>query len=121
LYTGDLIWIDVKYHGLLKNVDLVITEGSYLRRGGLVRKDKETGILYGHNGIPDLLQLLHRFTANILLIHFGAWFYQDIKKSRLSLKKSGKQLNLNIIVGYDGMEYNIPEIARLELDTEPGD
>ena len=120
LYTGDLIWIDAKYHGLLQNIDLVITEGSYLRRGGLIRKDKETGILYGHNGIPNLLQLLRRFTSNVLLVHFGAWFYQDIKKSRLNLRKLGKQLNLNILIGYDGMEYSIPERLKANLDARAG-
>ena len=58
LYTGDhLIWINKEYHHLLTGLSLIITDGSHIRQGGMVRKDKETGQLYGHNGIPDLIHL----------------------------------------------------------------
>ena len=57
LYTGDMIWINKEYHPLLQKLDLVITEGSYLRRGGFIKKHPESGKLYGHAGIPDLIKL----------------------------------------------------------------
>ena len=85
-------------------VDLVITEGSYIRKGGLVRRDKETGALFGHAGIPDLLRLFSPFTGHILLTHFGSWFYKDIRESRRKLKKLGKDYGITVHVGYDGME-----------------
>lgn len=107
LYTGDIIWLDKKYHPYLKNLNLVITEASYKRKGGLVRKDKETGILYGHNGLPDLLRLFGQFSRKFVLVHFGSWFYQDIEKSRRKLQDLAKGLGVNLTVGYDGLKLDI--------------
>lgn len=42
LYTGDMIWIEKKYHHLFKNLDLVITEASYKRKNGMIRREKKT-------------------------------------------------------------------------------
>jgi hypothetical protein len=38
LYTGDLFSIQERYRDRIPDVDLVIAEGSFIRRGGLVRK-----------------------------------------------------------------------------------
>lgn len=76
LYTGDIIWVDKEYHHLFERLSLVITDGSFIRKGGMIRKDKETGQLYGHNGITDLIRLFKPFTPRILFVHFGGWFYQ---------------------------------------------
>jgi hypothetical protein len=46
-----MIRIDSKQHRLLRNLDLVITEGSFIRSNGLVRIDAQTGEPLGHNGI----------------------------------------------------------------------
>jgi ribonuclease BN (tRNA processing enzyme) len=105
LYTGDMIWIDKKYHFLLCNLNLVITEASCLRKGGLVRKDKKTSLLYGHTGIPDLVNLFKKFSQDIVFVHFGGWFYKDIRKSRTKLAKLGKENNVSVKLGYDGMEF----------------
>jgi len=91
LYTGDMIWIEKKYHPKLSNLDLVITESSFFRKGGMIRKDKITGQLYGHNGVPDLIHLFEKFTKNITLMHFGSWFFSDIKKSRQKIQKLAKE------------------------------
>ena len=107
LYTGDMIWIEKKYHYLLKNLDLVITEGSFFRKGGMIRKDKKTGKIYGHNGIPNLINLFKKFTNKIVLIHFGNWFYKNINKSRKKIKRLAKENSVEIIVGYDGLEINV--------------
>ncbi|TXT61769.1 MAG: Ribonuclease Z [Promethearchaeota archaeon] len=105
LYTGDLIWIDKEYHYLLENLDLIIADGSFLRKGGMTRKDSKTGQLFGHNGIPDLIKFLKPFTNKIVFTHFGSWFFEDIEKSKkeiISLYDS-----INIEVAYDGMEINL--------------
>jgi ribonuclease BN (tRNA processing enzyme) len=102
LYTGDMIAL--KDDDLPRPVDLVITEGSYIRRGGLVRREKETGALFGHAGIPDLVRLFSPITDHILLVHFGNWFYNDIRESRRKLQKIGKDHRVIIHVGYDGMK-----------------
>ena len=105
LYTGDLIGINKQYHDKLKNLDLVITEGSFLRKGGLVRRDKKTGEIYGHNGIPNLINLFKKFTNNIIFMHFGSWFYKDIPGARKRIKNLDKYLNLT--ASYDGYKTKI--------------
>lgn len=106
-YTGDLVWVDKKYHARIGRVDLVITEASFLRKGGMVRKDRETGRLYGHNGIPNLLSLLKPFSPNILLMHFGSWFFKDTGKARKQLRGLASDAGVNILVGYDGFDVDL--------------
>ena len=110
LYTGDIIWIDKKYHHLFKNLDLVITEGSFIRKGGLVKKDKKTNEIYGHTGIPNLINLFKNFTKHILFIHFGTWFYKDIKKAKRKLCILGKKNTIAVRAGYDGMKINLDNL-----------
>lgn len=110
LYTGDLIWIDKKYHSKLKNLNLVITEASFLRKAGMIRRDKKTGEIYGHNGLPNLINLFKHFTRNIALMHFGSWFYEDIFKSKKEIKKLAENNNINIIIGYDGLKIDVGKL-----------
>lgn len=107
LYTGDLVWIDKKYHSFFNQVDLVITDGSFLREGGLVRQDTETKKLFGHTGIPNLIRLFQPFTENILFIHFGTWFFRNTKAGRQKLLALGKEYNINILVGHDGLSLSL--------------
>jgi ribonuclease BN (tRNA processing enzyme) len=107
LYTGDIVWINKEYHQLLDNLNLVITDGSYIRRGGLIRRDKETGKLYGHAGIPDLVNLFKPFTHHILFIHFGSWFFKGVRRARAKLNELGKANHVEIHVGYDGMDMEL--------------
>lgn len=104
LYTGDIIWIDKKYHHLFKGLDLVITDGSYFKKGGLIRRDPKTGKIFGHTGIPNLVDLFRPFTKKLLLIHFGSWFFKNIPRSRDQIKNLSKQKGIEILVGYDGMK-----------------
>jgi ribonuclease BN (tRNA processing enzyme) len=89
LYTGDMIWIDKKYRHLFGDLDIVITEASFMRTGGMVRRQKESGKIYGHTGVPNLINLFKPYTDTILFIHFGAWFYKDIKQARKKFKSLG--------------------------------
>jgi ribonuclease BN (tRNA processing enzyme) len=104
LYTGDLVWIDKKYHALFKSLDLVITEASYIRKGGLVRKDKNSGKIYGHQGVPDLIKLFAPYTKHILFVHFGSWFFKDPAHARKKIEELGKSCGIEAIVGSDGMD-----------------
>ena len=110
LYTGDLIWINKEYHNLLEDLDMVITDGSFIRRGGMVRKDRETGQLYGHNGIPDLVNLFKKFTRHILFVHFGAWFYEGVEMARQKLVELGEANGVTVQAGYDGMEIDLDHL-----------
>jgi ribonuclease BN (tRNA processing enzyme) len=107
LYTGDMIWLEKKYQAHLGTLDLVITEASFMRKGGMVRREKETGQIYGHTGVPNLVALFKQFTSEILFVHFGAWFYKDIKKARREFAALARQHKVKIIVGYDGLELEI--------------
>lgn len=107
LYTGDMIWIEKKYHHLFGKLDFVITEASWMRKGGLVRRDKETGAIFGHTGVPDLIALFKEYTATMIFVHFGSWFFKDMKKARQTFKQLAKKNDLKIIVGYDGLTINL--------------
>lgn len=103
LYTGDMIWIDKGYHSLFEGLDLVITEGSYLRKGGLVRKDKKTGKIYGHTGIPDLVRLFKDYCDHVVLMHFGSWFYKGTAQGRKKIKDLANKNGITVTAGYDNM------------------
>lgn len=107
LYTADLIWIEKQYHSSINKVDLVITEASFIRKEGMVRKDKSTGKIFGHNGVPNLISLLKRFSDKILFIHFGSWFYRNTKEARKKLVSLGKDKKVHVTVGYDGQSIDL--------------
>jgi len=107
LFTSDLVWIDKKYHPLIRGVDLVITEASFIRKGGMVQKDPKSGRLFGHNGVPNLLSLLKQFSDQFVFIHFGSWFYENIKEGRKTLIKLGKEEDVHVTVGYEGLTINL--------------
>jgi len=106
LYTGDMIWIEKQYHHLLHNLDLVITEASSFKAGGLIRRDKKTGNIFGHTGIPNLVKFFASYTNTMLFVHFGTWFYADKEKRKL-FTVLAKEYNVTIMVGYDGLELTI--------------
>lgn len=103
IYTGDMIWIKKQYWPHLKNLDLVITEGSFIKSGGMIQRDK-SGLLWGHQGIPDLIKFFSRFTKHIIITHFGSWFYKDIGASEKEIKKLGEKYGVSAETGYDGMK-----------------
>jgi ribonuclease BN (tRNA processing enzyme) len=107
LYTGDMIWLKKKYRGKIKDLDLVITEASFIRKGGMIRRSKITGEIYGHTGVPNLINLFKEYTNTILLVHFGAWFYQDMKKARQEITALQKEYGVQIVVGYDNLAFTI--------------
>jgi len=40
-------------------------------------------------------------------VHFGSWFYKDIKQSRKKITELAKENGVKAIVGYDGLEVKI--------------
>ena len=82
----------------------MITEASYFRKGGMIRRDPLTGKIYGHTGISDLLRIFSQFTKHILFVHFGSWFYEDTQQAKKNLIKLGREHHVKVLVGYDGME-----------------
>jgi len=107
LYTSDMVWIDKQYHSLFRAVDMIITEASFLRKGGMVNRDTSTGSIYGHNGIPNLLHLFKDSTKKILFVHFGSWFYKNTAQARKKIQVLGKESGIKALIGYDGMTLEI--------------
>jgi ribonuclease BN (tRNA processing enzyme) len=89
LYTGDLLSVQSRYRDRLRDLDLVITEGSFMRRGGLVRRDPETGRPHGHTGIPDLVGFFAPIARRIVITHLGSWFYRDIPAAVEQIRSLG--------------------------------
>ena len=110
LYTGDMFWINKEFRPLFGRLDLVVTEASFLRRGGMIRRDRATGTAYGHAGVPNLIGLFSKFASSILLMHFGSWFYEDARKARRTLAALGKQNSVRVLAGYDGFELDLDDL-----------
>lgn len=100
-YSSDMIAIDRRYHARLGRLDLVITDGSFIRRGGLVRRDPVTGKRFGHAGLPDLVAFFRRFTSRIVVTHLGSWFYADVSDSRRRIAALGD--GVTVTAAWDGM------------------
>lgn len=118
VYTGDVVWINKEHHHLLGEASLIITDGSLLRKGGRVVRDRETGQIHGHNGVPDLINLFRRFTRNVLFIHFGSWFYEDVPGSIKRLEGAGEKGGVRVLVGRDGMQLDLRDLALRDLPGE---
>lgn len=110
LYTGDMFWINKDDQPLLGRLDLVVTEASFLRRGGMIRRDRATGIAYGHAGVPNLIELFARFTRHVLLVHFGSWFYEGAGEARRTVRELGGKNGVDVRAGYDGYELDLGDL-----------
>lgn len=105
LYTGDLISVQDRYRDRIPEVDVVITDGSFMRRGGLVRRDPVTGRPHGHTGIPDLVEFFSPLARKIIFTHFGSWFYKDIPSSTEKVRSLGQAIPVE--VAEDGLELEV--------------
>jgi len=100
MYTGDLISIQRRYRDRLPEMDLVITDGSFMREGGLVRRD-ESGRPHGHTGIPNLVRFFSPLAPRIVFTHFGSWFFHDVEASVKSIEALGGATSVE--AAHDGM------------------
>ena len=107
LYTGDMIWIKKWYDRYLKNLDLVITEGSFIRKNGMIRRHKESGKIYGHAGVPRLIDRFSPFCSFIVLTHFGSWFYRNNKEAHKKINQLSREYKVHINAGYDNMQLEV--------------
>jgi ribonuclease BN (tRNA processing enzyme) len=102
--TGDVAWIEKVNLKDFPKVDLVITEASYIRKGGMIRRREDK--IFGHTGIPDLIRLLSPHTSKILFVHYGSWYFKNVQESLKKLKFFETE-ELKVIPAYDGMEVEI--------------
>jgi ribonuclease BN (tRNA processing enzyme) len=105
-YTGDMVAIDKQYHSRLRHLDLVITDGSFMRKGGLVRTDRRSGGRYGHAGIPDLVEFFGPRAKCIVITHFGSWFYAAVDASVCKIEALSDR-RTRVVAAYDGLVLTI--------------
>jgi hypothetical protein len=77
-----------------------------MRKGGMIRRDKESGKIYGHTGIPNLVNMFEEYTPRIIFTHFGKWFMDDVSKAGEKFSKLSRE-DLQIEAAYDGMEVTL--------------
>lgn len=106
MITGDVAWIEKEYQNQFGEFDLVITDGSWIRKGGLIRRDKSTGQIYGHTGIPNLVKMFEGHTGHIVFMHLGSWFIKDVPKGKAKFKKFNTD-TLLVEPAYDGMRITV--------------
>lgn len=104
--SGDIAWIEKQYQEKLTYLDLVITDGSTIKKTGMIRRDKKSGQIYGHNGIPELISIFEKYTSHIIFIHLGEWFMKDPEHGAQKIKDLAGE-GQNFEVGSDGEEFNI--------------
>jgi hypothetical protein len=105
-YSGDMVAIDKQYHSQLRHLDLVITDGSFMRKGGLVRTERRSGGRFGHAGIPDLVEFFRPRTKCIVITHFGSWFYAAVDASVRKIEALSDR-RTRVIAAYDGLVLTI--------------
>lgn len=101
--TGDVAWIEKAELKDLPPLDLVITEASFINKGGRINRKKDR--IFGHTGIPDLIRLLGPYTSRIAFMHYGNWFFEDVNESKKKIKALQEEVEL--IPTHDGMELEI--------------
>lgn len=99
--TGDVSVADQNWVTMIRHVDLAIIDGSHFRKGGHLQIDKITGQVYGHTGIPDLVELLSKITNHIVVIHLGSWFMREPEKGEEQIRNLSTE-KLNVEPAIDG-------------------
>lgn len=102
--TGDVAWIEKPNLAEISNLDLVITEATFIKKGGRINRKKDR--IFGHTGIPDLIRLLRPLTPKIVFCHYGEWFFEtELEESKKRIKSM--ETDVELMPAYDGMEIQI--------------
>lgn len=102
--TGDVAWIEKANLAEIPPLDLVITEATFINKGGRINRKKDR--IFGHTGVPDLIRLLSPHTKKIAFCHYGEWFFENPpEKSKQKIKAMEEEVQL--LPSYDGMEIEI--------------
>ena len=102
--TGDVAWIEKANLADLPPLDLIITEATFINKGGRINRKKDR--IFGHTGVPDLIRLLSPHTKKIAFSHYGEWFFENPpEKSKDQIKVLEE--DVEFIPTHDGMEIEI--------------
>ena len=103
-FTGDVAWIEKQYLEDLGKMDLVITEATFLRKGGRINRSGNN--IYGHTGVPNLIRLLSPLSSRIVFTHFGEWFFEEVENGPGKIRELQKE-GLELITAYDGFTIKV--------------
>ena len=101
--TGDVAWIEKANLQDLPKMDLVITEATFIKKGGRINRKADK--IFGHTGVPNLIHLLGPLTSKIAFCHYGNWFFEDVQESKRMIKSLQEEAEL--IPTYDGQVLEI--------------
>lgn len=104
LMTGDVAWIEKANLAEIPDLDLVITEATFIQKGGRINRKKDR--IFGHTGIPDLIRLLSPLTPKIAFCHYGEWFFEN-KPEESKKRIKSMEADVELIPAYDGMQIEI--------------
>lgn len=105
-FSGDVAWIEKRHRSRFGKLDMVITEGSYFKSGGMIRRDKKSGKIFGHTGIPDLVKMFEPYTDHIVIIHLGTWFMKEAETGKEKIMSLGNK-RLKVEPAYDGQVFEV--------------
>lgn len=107
-YTGDVAEYPEGSLNDIGKFDAVISEASYINRGGRTWQDKETGKSRGHLGIPDFIEAFKPHTNRMIFMHFGSWFVRDPAKGKQQFEKlTGNFPDMDLEIAHDGVSYSL--------------
>ncbi|MDB5039195.1 MAG: hypothetical protein JWQ35_2723 [Bacteriovoracaceae bacterium] len=101
-YSSDLITVEKKFRNLFSDLDLVITDGSFFKKGGLIRRFGNK--IVGHNGMAEIIKLFRPYTSHIIFMHFGSWFIKNPRQARSQIKSLSEEV-LKIEASFDGQVF----------------
>jgi len=121
LYTSDLINFKdgtrEDRSRIFRGIDVIIGDASFVKKGGMIRKDPKTGEIYGHTGIPNLVKWCEeQGVKTLILTHFGEWFTKDPKKGQEKISALSK--TLKILLAKDGLEIDVSKLALKPEDIK---
>lgn len=102
--TGDVAWIEKANLAKISNLDLMITEATFINKGGRINRKKDR--IFGHTGVPDLIRLLSPLTKRIAFCHYGEWFFENEPEASKHRIRSLEE-DVELIPAYDGMQIKI--------------
>jgi len=96
--TSDIITIEDRRE-FLKNLDVIIADGSFMLKGIVRRKD---GKIYGHCSLRDIFRWCFNFKVpQVIVQHYGAWYMKKFDEEKLKEIEKG----LKVFYAKDGSTY----------------
>lgn len=102
--TGDVAWIEKAHLAEISDLDLVITEATFINKGGRINRKKDR--IFGHTGVPNLVNMLSPITSKLAFCHYGEWFFENEPEESKNRIRSLQEV-VQLIPTHDGMEIEV--------------